>query len=595
MKKITAIILALVMLFAFLAVPFGAADSEVITTRSAEDYYLVGTMNGWHISRDYHLTELEVSGYELYVIRNVYLTTNDMFKFAYSSQGSIPEEWFPYGIGNNFNENEQGIFDDTEYDIYFRPNMDGGDGWFYGCIMLERSDGMDATEPIPGAPPGDEPGMPMAGNGTLYIYGTFSDWELKDEYALDRNADGFYEPEDYVYLKKTDRLRVAYSLDGVNIETVFPPGNNDYYTPAYTSRYYKIEFDLSCKQSGDEWFKGCIRARIMSSPRRQWRSGIDTPAYDYKLGEYLRFDFQEDYSYSELYYHTSLSEVDPNGAHFTDWVLVSAAPNVPNEGAMYGVFDEVVLMNGISYPFAFGYGVYDCINDRFYSITQAWNMGFDDLHDVFVHVLKSKDHMSSVYYLGDADLDGELTILDATHLQRFTVHAEDLEYDEDVTAHKSHYFGPKIKYLSDFNCDGERDIVDVTFIQRQVTGIELYKHAPTASVEIVEKDGKYYAQASNSFMRGNVKYRYWITGLLHGYSYYDVNNMGAFTFCNDPDYDLVPGGVVLSTGFTDDDCVELPLDSITKDERFTLTITAKDSSGKLSSSEYYNFFNTSVK
>ena len=588
MKKITAMILALIMLSAFLSVPFGASDSEIAPTRSAEDYYLVGSMTDWKISKDYHLTEVEVSGYELYVIRDVYLTVEDQFKFAYSLHGVVPDEWFPYGMGNNFNENDQSIFEDAFYDIYFRPNMDGGSGWFYGCIKLEPSEDISSTEGEPGIQAPTEcstSGMPMAGNGTFYIYGTFSDWELKDEYALDRNADGFYEPEGYVYLKKTDRLRVAYSLDGVNIETVFPPGNNDYYTPDYTSRYYKIEFDSACSQHPYDWFRGCIRARIMPRPQDQWRSGIDTPAYDYKLEEFMRIKYQEYFSYSELYYHAVSDDC-------TDWALVYVEPKIPNanEGSSYGVFDEVLISNAVYYPFKFGYGVYDCVNNKFYSITQAWDMDFDDLHDVFVHVVKSR----GAYLLGDADRDGELTVLDATHLQRFTVHAEDLEYD-DVTAHKSQSFGPKIKYLTDFNCDGDRDIIDVTLIQRQVTGLELYKHAPTASVKIVEKDGKYYAQASSSFMRGNVKYRYWITGGLHGYSYYDVNNMGAFTFCNDPDYDLVPGGVVLSTGFTDEDCVELPLDSITKDERFTLTITAKDNSGKLSTSECYNFFNSSDK
>ena len=162
-------------------------------------------------------------------------------------------------------------------------------------------------------------------------------------------------------------------------------------------------------------------------------------------------------------------------------------------------------------------------------------------------------------------------------------------------AHKSHSFGPEIKYLSDFNCDGERDIIDVTLIQRQVTGLELYKHAPTASVDIVEKDGRYYAQASSSFLRGNVKFRYWITGGFNPYSYFDEKNMGSFSFDLDPDFGYVPGGILLSTGFIDDDCVELPLDSITKDEMFTLTITAKDPSGKISTSESYNFFNASDK
>ena len=117
MKKITTMILALIMLFAFLSVPFGASDSEIAPTRSAEDYYLVGSMTDWKISKDYHLTEVEVSGYELYVIRDVYLTVEDQFKFAYSLHGVVPDEWFPYGMGNNFNENDQSIFEDAFYDI----------------------------------------------------------------------------------------------------------------------------------------------------------------------------------------------------------------------------------------------------------------------------------------------------------------------------------------------------------------------------------------------------------------------------------------------------------------------------------------------
>ncbi len=591
MKKITVITLAFVMLFTFLIVPFGATEVDISSTRSVEDYYLVGSMNGWQVSQDYHLTEIEGSGYELYVIRNVYLTLDDQFKFAYSSDGSFPEEWFPYGMGNNFNENEQRILDDTEYDIYFRPNMDGGDGWFYGCIKIERSDGMPSTEAVPGVQPTTESVAPTAAGDRYYLYGTLTDWKLKDRYELVLNADGFYETKGVVALRNTDKLCVAHYKDGISFDSVFPQGNNNYFTPEYTSRFYKVEFDLDGKQSGDEWFKGCIRARIMPLPQEQWRSGINTPVCNYKLRDFLRFDFEDSFSYSELYYHTPLSGYDGTGGAFTDWILVNVEPKEPYEGSSYGVFDEVLISNTVYYPFTFGYGVYDCVNDKFYSITKAWDMDFEDLHDVFVHIAKSR----GAYLLGDADNDGELTILDATHLQRFTVNAEDLEYDEYATAHKSHSFGPEIKYLSDFNCDGERDIIDVTLIQRQVTGLELYKHAPTASVDIVEKDGRYYAQASSSFLRGNVKFRYWITGGFNPYSYFDEKNMGSFSFDLDPDFEYVPGGILLSTGFIDDDCVELPLDSITKDEMFTLTITAKDPSGKISTSESYNFFNASDK
>ena len=104
-----------------------------------EAYYLVGTMNGWSADNAYKLTCLDESEGDEYILRNVQLTTDDSFKILYSSDGSSYGMWYPEGMGNSFGENGE-IVEDGTYDVYFRPNYDGGENWFYNCIYVVASE-----------------------------------------------------------------------------------------------------------------------------------------------------------------------------------------------------------------------------------------------------------------------------------------------------------------------------------------------------------------------------------------------------------------------------------------------------------------------
>ena len=183
---------------------------------------------------------------------------------------------------------------------------------------------------------------------------------------------------------------------------------------------------------------------------------------------------------------------------------------------------------------------------------------------MFAHIALQYDY---TVQLGDVDHDGELSIIDATHLQRFLVDIEELEYDTAPFEHCSADFGENQKYISDFNRDGERDITDVTAIQRHLVGLGNYRHSFTASVKLDTNNGL-RAQA-----------RYTIDGSFCADSQYGTE-FGAFGY--DPEYAPEPGSFHITTGFIDADSVEIPQQSLTKGDRFTLTVTARDQSGQRS-------------
>ena len=72
-------------------------------------------------------------------------------------------------------------------------------------------------------------------------------------------------------------------------------------------------------------------------------------------------------------------------------------------------------------------------------------------------------------YVGDLDHDNDLTILDATRIQRWLVGLEELDaYREKYPDWITEKFA---LYLGDVNGDGSCDILDATFIQRYAAGM----------------------------------------------------------------------------------------------------------------------------
>lgn len=293
--------------------------------------------------------------------------------------------------------------------------------------------------------------------------------------------------------------------------------------------------------------------------------------YEQLFADYCGFSDVEGtlevYDYREVYHH------DNDGT--PDWVLVNSRSRDGLVGGGYGVFDELAVFSPESFPFKLGWGVYDIYANTFYSIEKAWDMGFGDLPDVFAHIAPQYDY---TVFLGDVDHDGELSIIDSTHLQRFLVDIEELEYDTAPFEHCSADFGENQKYISDFNRDGERDITDVTAIQRHLVGLGRYHHRFTASVKLDTNSGL-RAQARSSFTDEKVQYRYTIDGSFYAGSQYGTE-FGAFGY--DPEYAPEPGSFHITTGFIDADSVEIPQQSLTKGDRFILTVTARDQSGQRS-------------
>ena len=154
--------------------------------------------------------------------------------------------------------------------------------------------------------------------------------------------------------------------------------------------------------------------------------------------------------YDEPYYHT-----DENGD--INWALIYAStfPADPIIGRI--VFCDVVIESDCAYtPFIIRYGLYDKKADEFYRLDEVDVTKYDNLEEVVKEIAKQ-----SVRIIGDADGDNELSVMDATFIQKALVGLCDFSFDD--------FFGEyntlPIDYLSDFDRDGERTILDATAIQ----------------------------------------------------------------------------------------------------------------------------------
>ena len=91
-------------------------------------YYVVGTMNNWTPSDEYKMTLNEEAEGEEYML-TIDAEANAELKVI-DNKGT----WYP-SDGGNYVITEAG-----EYDIYFRPNADGGDDWHYHVIYVAKKE-----------------------------------------------------------------------------------------------------------------------------------------------------------------------------------------------------------------------------------------------------------------------------------------------------------------------------------------------------------------------------------------------------------------------------------------------------------------------
>ena len=169
---------------------------------------------------------------------------------------------------------------------------------------------------------------------------------------------------------------------------------------------------------------------------------------------------QGSWGYNELYYHYT----DDNTI---DWVLVRAHKYImvePTDNPIYShyVMGDIVYSTYYHYaPFETEYGIYDVAKDEFLDITKIDFDQYSGLRKVVYEKIDGRP-------IGDCDKDRELSILDATAIQRELALIQKIEND---------YFENSITYAfqryADFDRDGDVSIMDATAIQRRLAKLDV--------------------------------------------------------------------------------------------------------------------------
>ena len=175
--------------------------------------------------------------------------------------------------------------------------------------------------------------------------------------------------------------------------------------------------------------------------------------YEDKFIEYYVGDHTA-WSYREEYYHYEGEQID--------WILIRGTLG---EGALskmcYLKFDDFVFTSpSICGPFDMKYAVYDVKEDLFVDLVD----GYDELwqYKGLIDVLRGFERN---IFLGDADLNRELTVLDATSIQM------DLAGLKPLWDRYTDQRGVSGRF-SDFDNDGVLSILDATGIQLKLARLD---------------------------------------------------------------------------------------------------------------------------
>ncbi len=167
----------------------------------------------------------------------------------------------------------------------------------------------------------------------------------------------------------------------------------------------------------------------------------------------LNEDYERWYIYSEYYYYYT----DENNTDIPDWVLAYGSYYGVEPSGCYGVFDEYCLqVVDCSVPSELGYYIYLPTENEFYPIERAWSMDVEGVEKAFSECLVPK---GIARVIGDADKDGELSIMDATQIQ---FELASLAERNDVAVGGLLVYGEEMKYITDLDKDGEINILDAT-------------------------------------------------------------------------------------------------------------------------------------
>ena len=473
------------------------APTEAPTTAPTEEpsytpepvskVYVVGNFTDWQIDEAYEMEQIYSTSPPLYVC-NMDLTTDMQFKCVIVYDGE--QYWYPDETGNSYGENGE-ITADGRYKISFRPQCDRKN-WFGRCINAEYIGPTPTeapTEALTEAPteapttaPTEEPSYAPEPVSKVYVVGNFTDWQIDDAYEMEQ----IYSTSPPLYVCNIDLTT------DMQFKCVIVYGDEQYWYPQGVGNNYgengeitadgryKISFRPQCDRK--DWFGRCINAEYIgptpTEPPTETPIEVPTEAipiaptepaqselYKEKLKAQYNLDDYDESTYTnglmfyrELYYHH-----DDNGE--IDWALVYCCCNWWSPMEVTAIIGNRVVASGDwLHPFQTGYGVYDVENDEFCDASSAAANqlnGFMKAMDEFSFPDKSVETFGLI---GDLDNDDEISVIDATIIQRCQAMMRD--YPENDEFRVTADLGRTARYYSDFDRNGERDITDATMIQR---------------------------------------------------------------------------------------------------------------------------------
>ncbi|MBQ2824808.1 MAG: hypothetical protein IJF19_00915 [Clostridia bacterium] len=126
------------------------------------------------------------------------------------------------------------------------------------------------------------------------------------------------------------------------------------------------------------------------------------------------------------------------------------------------IVNDIVLEGKARTPFTYHYGVYVFETGEFLDIIDVPESDLEAKENIYKCINYS-------YRMGDNNRDFNLTIQDATYMQKCLAKLKDFREDDEITMY---FQNPKKRvYISDYNRDGMRNIKDATAIQKRLANI----------------------------------------------------------------------------------------------------------------------------
>ncbi len=225
------------------------------------------------------------------------------------------------------------------------------------------------------------------------------------------------------------------------------------------------ESSIASRYETNDWSTIVPDSYVKTSPyelvyAKHFYKGVEEPRYSEDLNWGMGYMYHPSYQY----YSATGDESTP------DYILAFSGENVCSPAYSAGAFGDKYLLQeyNIYYPYTLGYHIITTEDMKVYTLREAWDAQLDGIEAVFEDFGLGEKR-------GDSDRDGEITIKDATLIQKCIAKLEKFTEYEYVSGFAERGQGKDGMFhdrISDMNRDGEVNVKDATAIQKHVAGIK---------------------------------------------------------------------------------------------------------------------------